>query len=416
MKTVLYRLADAGNTLLMTFAALLALLLMLCGVYVLNDIFYTNRTAFVSYDLLQYRPAPRGSEDAEAQTFGELRRINSDTVGWLELFGTHINYPVMQGRDDLEYLNKDIYGYSTMSGSIYLAASNESSFNDWYNIIYGHHMDSGAMFGDIVNYLDPEYFAAHSEGILQTADGDYSIQVIACIQTNAYEDIVYNMQESAEEQYPALCEYIREHSVNQTELPEQLDGMQLLGMSTCTSAVTNGRIVLFACVKPWDTASDGDAAERITSASQMQKTEKKTFSLTAVGHQVNPDKWAALNLLCVLCTFLTLLPVWAPRRKFGQMTYTVSKLRELESAETKDTALIRDLRRFRVRMWIGLAAELLLTAGAVLFFLMTEDLEGRMTIGDGWTGWMLLIAAAALLTDFLCMRYRGIRNSNEGGM
>ena len=35
-------------------------------------------------------------------------------------------------------------------------------------------MDSGAMFGDIEKYLDPDYFASHSQGILQTADGDYS--------------------------------------------------------------------------------------------------------------------------------------------------------------------------------------------------------------------------------------------------
>ena len=114
--------------LLMSAVAFLSFALMLCGVCVLNDIYYTNRSAFVSYDLLQYRPTPRDSQDGEPATLHKLKEINSDTVGWIELFDTHINYPVVQGKNDLEYLNKDIYGYSTMSGSIYLAANNQRNF------------------------------------------------------------------------------------------------------------------------------------------------------------------------------------------------------------------------------------------------------------------------------------------------
>ena len=124
----LYKAAGAANMLLMSAVAFLSFALMLCGVCVLNDIYYTNRSAFVSYDLLPYRPTPRDSQDGEPATLHKLKEINSDTVGWIELFDTHINYPVVQGKNDLEYLNKDIYGYSTMSGSIYLAANNQRNF------------------------------------------------------------------------------------------------------------------------------------------------------------------------------------------------------------------------------------------------------------------------------------------------
>ena len=405
----IYRAADTANALLMTFVALTAAALLLCGVFVLNDIYYTNRTAFVSYDLLQYRPSIHGSDSAEVQTLQTLKTINPDTVGWIELFGTNINYPVMQGSNDLEYLNKDIYGYNTMSGSIYLAAENESSWGDWYNMIYGHHMNSGAMFGDIEKYLDPDYFASHSEGILQTNDSDYSISVIACILTNAYEDLVYNVQDSAEERYPALYDYITKHSVNQSELPEQLDGVQLLGMSTCTDAVTNGRIVLFASVKPWDTTVDGNAAEKITSAERFKQTQNEPFRLTAVGHEQSREKWAALNLLCVCCTVLTLLPVWALKRKFRQFPYAKSKIRELEEADTASKTVVRDLRSFLRRERIGIILETVLCGIAVCAFCMTEDLHGRMTIEDQWTGGMILLTAAALAVDYLCLRYRGCR-------
>lgn len=169
-----YNLAKYANTLLMIFVSLGAAAMMICGLYVLNDIYYTNRSAFVSYDLLKYRPMPKSGEDEKIRTLSELKAINSDTVGWLEMFGTNINYPVVQGENNLEYLNKDIFGYNTMSGSIYLAAENDSDFSDWYNMIYGHHMENGAMFGDIEKYLDSEYFASHSGGVLQTPQGDYS--------------------------------------------------------------------------------------------------------------------------------------------------------------------------------------------------------------------------------------------------
>ena len=204
--------AKAANNLLMVFAALIAAVLLVTGLYVLNDIYYTNAAAFVSYDLLKYRPVSKSSDDETIEyTFENLKQINSDTVGWIEMFGTNINYPVMQGSNNLEYLNKDIFGYHTFTGSIYLAAENDSEMGDWYDIIYGHHMENGAMFGDIEKYLDSDYFASHNEGILQTEKGDYHISVFACIRTNAYEDTVYQVKENAEEKYPALKDYIREH-------------------------------------------------------------------------------------------------------------------------------------------------------------------------------------------------------------
>ena len=405
----LYRIADIANTLLMTVVVFVSVALMLCGVYVLNDIHYTNRTAFVSYDLLKYRPVPHDSSSKEVETLSELRKVNDDAVGWIEMFGTNINYPIVQGKDDLEYLNKDIFGYSTLSGSIYLAADNESGFNDWYNMIYGHHMDNGAMFGDIEKYLDKDYFEAHSEGILQTEHGDYSIKVIACIRTNAYEDIVYNMQNSAMQQYPLLYKYINEHAENQTDLPETLDGVQILGLSTCSDAITNGRIVLFASVTPWDEPTDGNAAERIAESKKTPDKEKIPLKLIAIGHKVGNGKWAILNLLCVFCTFLTFLPLWSLKRKYGQFSYSKRKINELEKNSNEEDQVLSDLKHFVKKGRAGVISEILILIVSGLTFILTEDIQGRMCIRDKWTGAMIVISAFALAADYIFMRYRGKR-------
>ncbi|MCR4887961.1 MAG: class B sortase [Ruminococcus sp.] len=405
----LYRIADIANTLLMSVVVLVSVTLMLCGVYVLNDIYYTNRTAFVSYDLLKYRPVPHDSSSKEVETLSELKKVNDDAVGWIEMFGTNINYPIVQGKDDLEYLNKDIFGYSTLSGSIYLAAENESNFNDWYNMIYGHHMDNGAMFGDIEKYLDKDYFAAHSEGILQTEKGDYSIKVIACIRTNAYEDVVYNVQNSAMQQYPLLYEYINEHAENQTDLPETLDGVQILGLSTCSDAITNGRIVLFASVTPWDEPTDGNATVRIAESKKTPDKEKIPLKLIAIGHKVGNGKWAILNLLCVCCTFLTLLPLWSLKRKYGQFSYSKRKINELEKNGIAEDKVLSDLKHFVKKGRAGVISEILILIVSGLVFILTEDLQGRMCIRDKWTGVMIIISASALTADYIFMRYRGKR-------
>ena len=425
----LNRLATAANGVLMAVSALIAAVLLVSGLYVLNDIYYTNRTAFTSYDLLQYRPAPAQNSGEPNYSFSELKDINTDTVGWRELFGTNINYPVMHGRDNLEYLNKDIFGYSTLSGSIYLAAENDGDFSNWYNLIYGHHMDNGAMFGDIEKYLDPDFFASHSEGILQTDSGDFIIQVFACIRTNAYEDAVYQVTDGAESKYPVLQDYIQQHAVTQKEIPD--GGSKIIGLSTCSDAVTDGRIVLFASVKPWDNATNGSAAERMAEDTS-EDTSPLPQLLTASGHKVSRNKWSFLNLMCVVCTFLTLLPVWALRRKFGQMRYARNMIKKLEDdtdnqedAPDMDNApedadennansqIVSDLKHFLRKSRTGLILEAIILIVSVIAFLMTEDITGRMGIRDKWTGLMILIAAAALTADFICLRYRGQRPEEE---
>lgn len=391
--------AKGANTALMILAAFVAAVMLVSGLYILNDVFYTNRSAFVSYDLLQYRPKVQKEDKSDNNGFEDLQKINPDTVGWIEIFGTNINYPVVQGDNNLEYLNKDIYGYSTASGSIYLAAENNSNFSDWYNLIYGHHMDSGAMFGDIGKYLDPEYFKSHSDGIIQTPDGNYSIHVFACVQTNAYEEMVYQLEDDAESHYPALKKYIEEHAANCAEIPDSVSDGRIIGMSTCVNAVTDGRIVLFAKIAPLSDAESIIASQRITNVDTAPSDPEQ---LQAVGHNMQENKWSFLNLMCLICTFLTLFPLWALGRKFGQFTYSRKMYNMLQKqiGEEHEAALkdedheneyqeesdkqktVRDLRHFIRKGLTGILIEIIILIVSAVVFFMTEDLTGRMGIQD----------------------------------
>ena len=85
-----------------TVTALLVTILLVFSLYVLWDMFYSDKTAFISWDLLRYRP---NVEEGEEPTFDELRAINEDVAGWLTIYDTNIDYPILQGKDDMEYLN-----------------------------------------------------------------------------------------------------------------------------------------------------------------------------------------------------------------------------------------------------------------------------------------------------------------------
>ena len=406
--------AKIANKILMIFVIVVSLVLFMFSVYVLYDVFYTGRNAFVSYDLLQYRPDINSTDKDGKPDFEELKKLNPDTVGWLEIYDTNICYPIVQGSDDLEYAGKDIYGYNSLTGSIYLASENQSAFNDWYNLIYGHHMDNGAMFGDIEKYRDKNYFYSHQKGILQTINGNYELTITACVLTNSYEDVIYTVGSKQESQYGELHDYIKENSVlldEKTDIQQLADDTKILAFSTCEGASTNGRMVLFADAKKVEGPIDRPDSEPEASKPYLQ----------AVGHLSNESHWAFLNLICVLLTFLIWLPFFFLRRKYRQLGYTRRTYSDIDDILEKHKEKLTDeendrfgkyskmLKRFRSKMSVGIAAEFIFTAAAVIVFLLTENITKPMVIRDKWTWLMLLIAYISLLIDFICFRYRGRR-------
>ena len=137
----------AGGGVVTLLSGLLAAVLILYSGFVLYDSFATERAASSNaWDLLQFKPEI--FDDYETPLSGsDLEDINKDYRAWLTVYNTTIDYPVVQGTNDTYYAATDIYGRPSLTGAIYMAAGNSPDFSDSYNIIYGHHMDSGAMFG-----------------------------------------------------------------------------------------------------------------------------------------------------------------------------------------------------------------------------------------------------------------------------
>lgn len=405
----------------------IAALLLLYSGYVLYDNFSTNRNAFSSWDLLRYKPVEDINED---EGFQELLAINPDVKGWITIFDSNIDYPVLQGEDNMEYVNKDVYGNFSLSGAIYIASECAPDFSDPYSLVYGHHMENGAMFGGIDDFAEPAYFSAHREGIIQTRTGNYDLRAFACVRTDAYESLIYSTQGKS---YADLSDYIRANAVSYDQAGAAAEG-NLVALSTCADIETYGRLVLFCKATR--------RAAPLPQETEQEQADVQQVRRRAMGHGLSGSSWAVLNLVCVLLTLYTLFPVGSLRIKYRQIGYskrTAKRLEETQGAAPAESVLgspgeaskspqelkgavierttdsgrrarvIRDLRSYVRIMTAGLVLEAGLAAGAVCFFYITEDFRQNMGIMDRWTPLMIGLFALTLSVDFICFRYRGAR-------
>lgn len=185
------------------------------------------------YDMLHY--SMRGIKGVKYASLEELRKSNPDTVGWLEMYGTNINHPVVQGRDNQEYLTKDFYGAYYSGGTLFLDFKNKKDFSDDYNIIHGHHMTNGAMFGDLQKYLDKDFFDTNDRGYLRTTNGNYQLRVFGVATVDAQDLRIYNVEPQNR------MEYIDGLLKNKRDM----EAGPILALSTCTGSLDESRTVVF---------------------------------------------------------------------------------------------------------------------------------------------------------------------------
>ena len=85
--------------------------------------------------------------------FQNLKSINSDTIGWIQLNGTNINYPFVQTKDNTYYLTRSFDKTYNSAGWVFMDYRNSSTTFDKNTIIYAHGRLDKTMFGSLKNIL-----------------------------------------------------------------------------------------------------------------------------------------------------------------------------------------------------------------------------------------------------------------------
>lgn len=121
-------------------------------------------------------------------SFSSLLSINRDVVGWIQLTGTVINYPVLQSHDDNNksfYIDHDIFGKGTYYGSIFMDYFCSSDNLGRNTIISGHHMQDGEMFRQIANYTSTYMWKQNPIIYFDTLYESYEWEVFASFLVDA---------------------------------------------------------------------------------------------------------------------------------------------------------------------------------------------------------------------------------------
>jgi len=187
-----------------------------------------------------YKP----TDESETASFADLQAINPDVFAWLTVYGTNIDYPVVQGQNNIRYINTDARGRHSLSGAIFLDYRNGPNFSDFSSILYGHHMENNVMFGEIGLFSDQSYFNARQYGMLYINGQAYGLEFFAFVHADAYDFDVFrvNMPEQSEQEaYLNLLMQVAMHT--RQNVPVTVNDRIVL-LSTCSSDSTNGRDIL----------------------------------------------------------------------------------------------------------------------------------------------------------------------------
>ena len=184
------------------------------------------------------------------EKYQELFRMNNDMYGWISIDGTNINYPVMYAPDRKDYyLKKNFEKEYSAYGVPYIAEHcNPYEPNDNI-IIYGHHMNNGSMFSDLMKYEDKDFFLSQKTLNFDSMTETAEYEIVVVFKTTVYDDKGFKYYQFADaetkEEFDSYIEKCKELALYDTGVSAEY-GDKLLTLSTCEYSRTNGRMVVVA--------------------------------------------------------------------------------------------------------------------------------------------------------------------------
>lgn len=197
-------------------------------------------------------PAPVEEDDPHMEELSRLdlaalRQVNPDVIGWIRIPDTKIDYPFLQGEDNEYYLTHTWEGEKNAAGSIFLECMNSGDLTDFNTILYGHNMNSGAMFAGLRKYTSQNFFEAHPYVYLLTDQGVWRFEIFSAYKAPV-ESHTYGLsfrQEETKEYF--IAKALQESQIDTAVAPEITD--RVLTLSTCSGAGYTNRWVVHARLK-----------------------------------------------------------------------------------------------------------------------------------------------------------------------
>jgi len=182
----------------------------------------------------------------------ELKKENEDIVGWLEIEGTNMNYPVLQGTDNSYYMTHNYKKEYSKDGSLFLDKAYDWNIPSSNLLIYGHNNKNGIMFQELLKYASEDFYREHPKMKFTTVFEDCEYEILSAFYSRVYYKSETNVfryyffvNANNEEEYNEFVNNAKKASIYETGVTAEY-GDQLLTLSTCEYSQEDGRFAVVA--------------------------------------------------------------------------------------------------------------------------------------------------------------------------
>ena len=174
----------------------------------------------------------------------KLINQNKDTVGWINVNNTNINYPFVQTKDNKYYLKHAFDRSWNEAGWVFLDYRNNKDFSSRNNIIYGHSRLDKTMFGSLRNVLNDDWYNNKSNHVIRlSTQSENTMWQVFSVYKILEESYYITTDFSDDTEYSKFLKTIKNRSVHDFGVGVSSDD-KILTLSTCSS--NNKRIVVHA--------------------------------------------------------------------------------------------------------------------------------------------------------------------------
>lgn len=178
-------------------------------------------------------PEVPSEEPSFEVNFDELKKINSDVIGWIVIEGTQVNYPIVQANNNTFYLSHSYDKKWNSLGSIFADYQSSNNFSDYNTFIYGHHTKNGSMFGELYKYMNKEFYESHKSFNLYTPDDNYLAEVFSAYVDSTKSDS-YNQSFSSIKEFKDYINLVKEKSNYDTEIEIDVSKDKIITLYSCS--------------------------------------------------------------------------------------------------------------------------------------------------------------------------------------
>lgn len=177
--------------------------------------------------------------------FNELLAKNLDTVGWIQVKGTNINYPIVQTTDNSYYLNHAFDKTKNEAGWVFMDYRNDTVNFNQNTILYAHSRLTGSMFGSLKNILESSWYTNKNNHIIRlSTPTENTMWQVFSVYTIPKESYYITPNFNSNEAYQEFLNTMKSRS--EVEFSAEVNtNDKILTLSTCKDNFGN-RVVMHA--------------------------------------------------------------------------------------------------------------------------------------------------------------------------